>query len=147
MAKKILIADDSAFMRQLLVKILNDGGYTSTSEAENGTEVMTKWDLEKPALTLLDIIMGDPDGVQVLKDIKAKDSAAKVMMVTAVGQETIMKEATDAGADGYITKPFKDTQIIAEVKKILGDATAEAPATEAAEKPAAPKKKPASKAK
>lgn len=113
---KILTADDSAFMRKLLIDILKGAGYTSIIEAENGRVAVEKYNKEKPDLVLLDIIMPELDGVQVLKQI---GSSAKVLMVSAVGQDSIIKDAMDSGAKGFIVKPFEKDRVLEEVKKAL----------------------------
>lgn len=113
---KILTADDSAFMRKLLIDILKGAGYEKIIEAENGRVAVEKYNKEKPDLVLLDIIMPELDGVQVLKQI---GPSAKVLMVSAVGQDSIIKDAMDSGAKGFIVKPFEKEKVLEEVKKAL----------------------------
>jgi len=115
--KKILLADDSAFMRKLLRGVLSDGGYEYIVEAENGEEAVSVYNREKPDLVLLDIIMEKKDGLQVLKEIREINPEAKVIMVTAIGQEYLMKKAMRLGAKGFVVKPFKDEKILELVKK------------------------------
>jgi len=115
---KILISDDSQFMRKVLGDILTKNGYTEFVEAENGNQAVEKYNAEKPDLVLIDIIMPEKDGIAVLKEIVPQ--GAKVLVISAVGQEDMMKQATDAGAKGYIVKPFEEEQVMGEIKKILG---------------------------
>ena len=117
---KIMIVDDSKFMRMFVVNILKRNKYLDIIEAGDGEEAITKFKRENPDLVLLDIIMPDITGVDVLKEIKKLNPNAKVIMVTAVGQEIILKECKQLGAEGQIIKPFTEENIIATIKKVLG---------------------------
>lgn len=114
---KIMTADDSAFMRKILIDILNGAGYTTIIEAENGVQAIEKFHSEKPDLVLLDIIMPEKDGLEVVKTIGKE---ANVIMVSAVGQESIIKDAMTFGAKGFIVKPFEKDKVVAEIKRVLG---------------------------
>ena len=114
---KILLVDDSSFMRKVLKDILEGEGFKNFIEAETGKEAIEKFKSEKPDLVLLDIIMPQLDGLGVLKEIGEK---VNVIIVSAVGQDDMIKEAKESGAKGYIVKPFENDQVISEVKKILG---------------------------
>jgi len=117
---KILTVDDSEFMRSLIKKALNAGGYTDVIEASSGNEAVEKFTAEKPDLVLLDIVMEESmSGVETLKKIKVADANAKVIMVTVVDQPKITEEAMAAGASGYITKPVDESKLLEEVQKIL----------------------------
>ncbi len=113
---KILIVDDSNFMRNLLKNILIKNGYNQILEAENGKEAEEVYKKENPKLVLLDIIMPEQDGIETLKQLGKK---ANVIMITAVGQEAIISQAKLLGAKGYIVKPFQPKQILSEIKKVL----------------------------
>jgi two-component system chemotaxis response regulator CheY len=115
---KILIADDSQFMRKVLSDILTKNGYTDLVEAENGVQAIEKYTSEKPDLMLMDIIMPEKDGIAVLKEVVPM--GASVLVISAVGQDDMMKQATEAGAKGYIVKPFEEEAVLEEVKKLLG---------------------------
>ena len=114
---KILIADDSQFMRKILKDILYGAGYTDTIECVDGKECMAKYVSEKPDLVLLDIIMPEMDGMEVLKKIGHE---VKVVVISAVGQEKMIGEAKDLGSLDYIVKPFDNNQVLEVVKKVLG---------------------------
>ena len=114
---KILIADDSQFMRKVLKDFLHDAGYTDTLECADGKECMAKYASEKPDLVLLDIIMPEADGIEVLKKIGKE---AKVIVISAVGQEKMVEEAKSLGALDYIVKPFDNDKVLEAVKKALG---------------------------
>lgn len=115
-AAKVLLCDDSAFMRKVLKDILTQAGLTNFVEAENGREAIDKFRSEKPDLVLLDIIMPEIDGIAVLKEIGKE---AKVIVVSAVGQDQMIEEAKQFGALGYIVKPFEKDKVMEEVKKVL----------------------------
>lgn len=113
---KILTADDSAFMRKILIDILNSAGFTDIIEAENGVQAIEKYQAEKPNLVLLDIIMPEKDGLEVVKVI---GNEANVIMVSAVGQESVIADAKNFGAKGFIVKPFDKDKVIAEINKVM----------------------------
>lgn len=118
MAKpKVLLADDSAFMRNMLKTILAEAGYLDVIEAQNGAETVEVYKKERPGIVLLDIIMAGKDGLQVLAEIMEMNPKAVVVMVTAIGHGDHMREAERIGAKGYVTKPFKSDQILEVVKK------------------------------
>lgn len=111
---KILIADDSAFMRTVLKNILKKAGYDDVIEAGDGEEALSKYEEEGPNLMLLDIVMPKLDGIGVLKKIN-KDNV-NVVIISAVGQKAMMEEAKLYGAKDFIIKPF-DAQIVTDVVK------------------------------
>jgi len=120
MAKKILIADDAAFMRMTLRDILTKGGYEIAGEAETGEEAVEKYKQLKPDLLTLDIVMLGEGGIKAVKDIVASDKGAKVLMISAMGQQALIIESIQSGAKGFVIKPFKPDQVLAEVKRIIG---------------------------
>ena len=110
--------DDSAFMRTMIINILKDGNH-EISQASNGTEAVQRYVEGKPDLVFMDIVMPDKDGVQALKEIKAQDVNAKVVMCTSVGgQEKIVNDAIQAGASDIITKPFRPEEITKVINNI-----------------------------
>jgi len=113
---KVLIIDDSAFMRNVLKNILTGAGLSIFFEAENGKEGIEKFEQEKPDLVLLDIIMPEMGGLDVLKEIGSKGN---FLVVSAVGQDKVIDEAKVLGAKGYIVKPFDINQVVTEVTKAL----------------------------
>ena len=117
--KKVLVVDDSEFMRMVLKNILKEQGY-KIIETSDGTQAIEQFKVEKPDLVLLDIIMPKKDGVAVLGSLKQINSDANVIMITAVGQEQIIEECQNLGARGYIIKPFDEKQVLDEIKKVLG---------------------------
>jgi len=120
--KKILIVDDSLFMRKVLYDILLTIGIKfQILEAQSGKTALDIFRKENPDLTLLDIIMpgGEEEGVKVLRRVMEIDPKAKVIMITAVGQDLIMEECKRIGAKDYVVKPFNENQIVETVEKHL----------------------------
>lgn len=119
MAKKILIADDSLFMRSILRDILSDK--YNIIEAESGAQTKQQFKDEKPDLILLDIIMpgGEEEGIKVLRKIGKANPKTKVVMISAVGQEAIVNECKKLGALDFIVKPFDREEVIRVVQKCL----------------------------
>ncbi len=117
---RILIVDDSLFMRTLLKNILFSGGHDIVGEAGDGDEAIAKYQELKPDLVTMDVVMPKVNGIEALKGIKTIDPNAKVVMCTAVGQEQMVKLAIKTGAKGYIVKPFQAPKVLEEIKNVLG---------------------------
>jgi CheY-like chemotaxis protein len=111
---KILITEDSKFMRSVLRDILESHGH-SIIEAQNGNEALALYEKEQPDLILLDIIMPEVTGLEVLKKI---GGIAKIIVISAVGQEKMIEEAKSLGALDYITKPFDEERVTSTVNKV-----------------------------
>ncbi|HNQ30067.1 MAG: chemotaxis-specific methylesterase [Methanoregulaceae archaeon PtaB.Bin009] len=117
---RILIVDDTLFMRTLLKNILFSGGHDIVGEAGDGDEAIAKYQELKPDLVTMDVVMPKVNGIEALKGIKTIDPNAKVVMCTAVGQEQMVKLAIKTGAKGYIVKPFQAPKVLEEIKNVLG---------------------------
>src|SRR5471030_883922 len=109
--KRVLITDDAVFMRLALKSMLERNGFEIVGEAENGAIAVEKYKILKPDIITLDITMPVMDGLEALKQIKAIDKSAKIMMISAMGQETIVREAVILGAVGFVIKPFNEETI------------------------------------
>ena len=120
MSKKILVCDDTMFMRKLLKEILVDNGYEVIGEAENGIAAIEKYNLVKPDLILMDITMPEMDGIAALNKIIEIDSKAKVIMCSAMGQQSMVMDAIRAGAKDFIVKPFQAERVLEAIKKVIG---------------------------
>ena len=119
MIKNILVVDDSYYMRTILKNILQDAGYNVVNEAASGLDALKYTDEEQGNLDLitLDLILPDNSGLDVLKKIKEKYPEQQVVVVSAVGQSSIVDEALEIGASAYIIKPFDEEKVI----KVVGD--------------------------
>ena len=116
---KILIADDSAFMRKIVRGIVEKAGHKTIIEASDGGQAAEMYRKEKQDVVLMDIIMAPKTGLEALEEIKAFDKKAKVIMITAVGQEAMIEDAKKLGCIGYVLKPFKEEAVVAALKKAL----------------------------
>jgi two-component system chemotaxis response regulator CheY len=112
---KVLVVDDASFVRMMIRQILLRLGYNNILEAKNGFEAVRFYKENKPDLTILDITMPELDGFSALKEIMSFDPGAKVIMCSAVSQETIVREALEFGAIDFLAKPFRPV----DIKKII----------------------------
>ncbi len=119
MAKRILITDDALFMRVTLKNILTQNGFEVCGEAQNGAEAVNLFKQLKPDLVTMDITMPEMDGLAALKEIRAADPSAKVVMCTAMGQKAMVIEAIQNGAKDFIVKPFQPDRVLEAVNKLL----------------------------
>jgi len=116
----ILIVDDAAFMRMMIKDILVKNGYTVVGEAENGIKAIEKFKELVPDLVIMDITMPEMDGIQAVRQIKGINSDAKIIIVSAMGQQAMVIESIQAGARDFIVKPFQAERVIEAVKKVVG---------------------------
>ena len=119
---KILIVDDAIFMRKMLSDILAKDGHQIVGEAENAKEAVNLYKKLKPDVVTLDIIMPDVEGIDALKAIKeitTQDPQARILMVSAMGQQETVVEAIQAGAKDFIVKPFQPSNVTSAVKRLL----------------------------
>lgn len=120
---RVLVVDDALFMRRMLSDILKKEGIEICGEAENGKDAIDKYQQLKPDLVTMDIVMPkieEIDGIGAVKEIIKADSQAKIIMVSAMGQHSLVVEAIQAGAKDFVTKPFQPSRVIEAVKRALG---------------------------
>ena len=110
--KRVMVVDDAMFMRASLKMMLEKNGFEVAAEAENGAIAVQKYREVKPDFVTMDITMPEMDGLQALKLIKQLDPDAKVIVVSAMGQEPVVKEAILSGAKSFIVKPFKEDFVL-----------------------------------
>ncbi|WP_047810937.1 MULTISPECIES: response regulator [Desulfosporosinus] len=114
-----MIVDDAAFMRMMLKDILTKNGVTVAGEAENGAIAVEKYMELQPDLTIMDITMPEMDGLQAVKEIVKRDPKAKIIMCSAMGQQSMVIEAIQSGAKDFVVKPFQADRVIEAVTKAL----------------------------
>jgi two-component system chemotaxis response regulator CheY len=114
-----MIVDDAAFMRVRCAKLLKENGY-DVVEAENGAQAVKMYQETRPDGVLMDITMPVMDGLEALANIRKIDPGAKVAMVTAMGQQSIVIEALKAGARDFVVKPFQADRVLAAVRRMIG---------------------------
>ncbi len=115
---KIMVVDDAAFMRLKCSKLLSSNGY-DVVEAGNGAEAVDTYKREKPDAVLMDVTMPEMDGLTALKEIRNIDPSARIAMVTAMGQQSVVMEAIKSGARDFVVKPFEPTRVMSALKKLL----------------------------
>ncbi len=115
---RVMLVDDSKFMKGVLSKILSQE-HQIVGEASTGEEALKKFEVLKPDLVLMDIVMPGLDGIEATKKITSKHPDAKVIMCTSMGQEGKVKKAIESGAVGYIVKPFQGPEVLKEINTAL----------------------------
>lgn len=115
---KILVVDDAQFLRLRITKMLTQSGH-DTLEAENGRQAYDLYTNVRPDVVLMDVTMPEMDGLAALKQIRAFDPNARVVMLTALGQESIVLEAIRAGAKDFVVKPFEPGRVLSAIQKII----------------------------
>ena len=116
---RVLVVDDAAFMRKMVSDALTKGGHEVVGEGANGEEAVAQYQELKPELTTLDITMPEKDGLQALKDIMLLDPSARIIMCSALGQESKVLEAVKSGAKDFVVKPFQPDRILDAAAKAL----------------------------
>ncbi len=116
--KTVLVVDDAAFMRVTIKNMLEKNGFSVIGEAENGKVAVHKYHELNPDIVTMDITMPEMDGLAALKTIMQLNPAARIVMMTAMGQQGMVKEAVMAGAKGFIVKPFKEETVVSALAKL-----------------------------
>jgi two-component system chemotaxis response regulator CheY len=119
MSKRVLIVDDAVFMRNVIKDIFTAAGFEVIGEAANGVEAVERYQELKPDLTTMDIVMPFRSGIDATREIIKNDPNAVVLMCSALGQESLVMEAIEAGATDFVVKPFRAEDVLAVVNKVL----------------------------
>lgn len=119
MSKRILITDDAAFMRMMIKNILLKNGYEVVGEAENGKIAVDMYKETKPDLVTMDITMPEMEGIEAVKAIREFDSNACIIMCSAMGQQSMVMDAIQAGAKDFIVKPFQQDRLLQAIERVL----------------------------
>lgn len=116
---KVLVVDDAMFMRSMIKDILNNSGkFSVVAEASNGVEAIDCYNNTKPDLVTMDIVMPVMDGIEATKEILKINPAAKIVMVSALGQEPLVIESIAAGARDFIVKPFSPEKVLKVLEQV-----------------------------
>ena len=113
------MADDAKFMRKLLAKILEEGGYEVVGEAETGSEAISLYQKLKPDLVTMDLVMPDMSGIDAIRGIVSSDPKARIVVVSAMGQQSLVSEAMSAGAKDFVVKPFHPSVVLEVIGRVL----------------------------
>lgn len=117
---RVLIVDDAKFMRTLVKDALSQAGHEIIGEAENGVEAVEKYKELKPDLVTMDITMREKDGIEASEEILKLDQNARIIMVTALGQEALLARAIKLGVKDFVVKPFPPERLQKAAEKALG---------------------------
>ena len=116
---RVLVVDDAAFMRKVVSDALTSGGHEVVGEAGNGNEAVQRYQELQPELTTLDITMPEKDGLAALAEIISINPSARVLMCSALGQESKVIESIKLGAKDFVVKPFQPPRLLEAVSKAL----------------------------
>ena len=116
---RVLVVDDAAFMRKVVSDALTSGGHEVVGEAGNGNEAVARYQELQPELTTLDITMPEKDGLAALAEIIAINPSARVLMCSALGQESKVIDSIKLGAKDFVVKPFQPPRLLEAVGKAL----------------------------
>src|SRR5690349_15860711 len=116
---RVLVVDDAMFIRHIIGDLLKQHGHEVVGEASNGVEAVERYQELKPDVTTLDITMPEKDGIAALKEIIELDPAARVIMCSALGQESKVLESIKLGARDFVVKPFQVDRVLDAVSKAL----------------------------
>lgn len=119
MGLRVLIVDDAIFMRRMIADILKKEGFEIVGEAGTGAQAVEKYRELQPDLVTMDIIMPDMSGIDAVREIIKEFANAKILMVSAMGQQSLVVEAIQAGAKDFVVKPFQPSRVLESVKRIL----------------------------
>jgi len=118
MPRSVLVVDDAAFMRMMLRQILSGEGYV-VHEAVNGRDAVEKYGSIRPDLVTMDITMPEMDGLEAIRRIRELDQSARVLVVSAMGQQQMIVEALESGALDFVVKPFQPAKVLEKVRKCM----------------------------
>jgi two-component system chemotaxis response regulator CheY len=125
MKSRVLIADDASFMRQMIREIIEPEGFEIVAEAADGVQAVEQYAAVRPDLVTMDIVMPKRSGLDAVKAILEADPTACVVMCSALGQESLVMEALQAGAKDFIVKPFKPDAVIETLTRLIEKQDAE----------------------
>lgn len=116
---KVLIVDDSKYLRLMIRKILKKHGHTIVAEAETGIEAIEQYKMNMPNVVTMDVVMPKMNGLMAVKEIIQMDPKARIVIVTALGHEPLVRQALKIGAKDFVIKPFKVDQLVQAVEGAL----------------------------
>ena len=119
MGLKVLICDDTMFMRSVISKVLTEAGFEVVGTAASGAQAVQQFEELKPDLVTMDVVMPGMGGIDAVRKIKELDPEARILMCSAIGQKPLMEEATKAGAGDYVVKPFQPPALLEAIDRVL----------------------------
>ena len=121
---RVLVVDDALFMRKMLGDILKGEDFEIVGEADNGRDAVEKYKELSPDLVTMDIVMSkmeEIDGIGAVREIIKINPQAKIIMVSAMGQHSLVVEAIQAGAKDFIVKPFQPSRVVEAIRRVLSE--------------------------
>jgi two-component system chemotaxis response regulator CheY len=115
----VLVCDDAPYMRKLVVRILEQGGFEIVGEAETGREAVEKYQILRPDLVTMDIVMRELGGLDAVRAIKEFDPKARILVCSAMAQQRLVAEVLAAGATSFVVKPFQPSHLLEAVQHAL----------------------------
>ena len=115
----VLVCDDAIFMRTMVSDILERAGFEVLGQAESGLQAVEKYKQLKPDFVTMDIVMPEMGGIDAVREIRKHDPNAKILMCSAMGQQALVVEAMQAGARGFVVKPFQPARVLEAVQQLL----------------------------
>lgn len=119
MSHTVLICDDVVYMRTLMGDILQRAGFEVIGEAETGAQAVEKYKELRPDVVTMDIVMREMGGIEAVREIRKFDQRAKILMCSAMGEQTLVAEAIAAGAKDFVVKPFQPSRLLEAVQHVL----------------------------
>jgi len=119
MTRTLLIADDNCVMRQIIKSTATTGGWQIVGEATDGQQAIDSYARLKPDAVTMDLVMPEYDGLHGLTGIVRHDPAARVLVVSALDQTDVLKQAFHAGATDFIVKPFDKVGLIEALERMV----------------------------
>ena len=119
MSKKLLVTDDAMIMREMIKDAAQDSGWTIVAEAKNGQEAIERYAEYMPDAMTLDLMMPEYDGLHALRGIMQQDPDAKVLVISALDQQQVLKDALNLGASDFIVKPFEKARVATALEALV----------------------------
>jgi two-component system chemotaxis response regulator CheY len=116
--KRLLVVDDALFMRKMICGVAAEAGWDVVAEATNGAEGVALYQEHRPDLVTMDLVMPVMGGLEALRQIRAIDPDAKVVVVTALDQKQVLMDAIAGGAVDFVVKPFERQRVLALLAKL-----------------------------
>ena len=118
--KRLLVVDDALFMRKMICGVAAEAGWEVVGEAANGLEAIALYDRLRPDLVTMDLVMPEMGGLEALRQIRAEDPNARVVVVTALDQKQALMDSIREGAIDFIVKPFERQRVLNLLAKLGG---------------------------